>query len=118
MRPFQPLRGLRDQRGQMFAGYIVAIMVVMLLAISVIQKITAQRKATTQEYFRDQAINVAKAGFEEGTSFFRRQPGGVDLASTPYCPSNNLPVTTTAWPLWPDAAFEPGAVGGIYDTDY
>jgi hypothetical protein len=118
MRLFQPLHRLRDQRGQMFGGYIVAIIVVMLLAISVIQKITAQRKSSTDEYFREQAINVAKAGFEEGTSFFRRQPGGVDLASSPYCPSNNLPITTTAWPLWPDAAFAPGVTNGIYDTDY
>ena len=111
---------LRDERGQMFAGYTVALMVIMLLAISVIQKMTAQRKSGLREYFREQAINVARAGFEEGTSYFRRQAGGVDLADTPYCPSNNLPinVTYTAWPLWPDAAFQPGLTNGIYDTDY
>ena len=114
MRLFSPIHSLRDQRGQMFAGYIVAIMVIMLLALSVVQKITAQRKAGMREYFREQAVNVAKAGFEDGTSFFRRQPGGVNLASTSYNPSSNAPVTTSAWPLWPDAAFMPG----LMDTDY
>ena len=118
MRLFQPFHSLRDERGQMFAGYTIAIIVVMLIAVSVIQKITAQRKAGLREYFREQAINVAKAGFEEGTSYFRRQPGGVDLASTAYCPSSNAPITTTAWPLWPDAAFAPYMTNGTYDTDY
>jgi hypothetical protein len=106
---------LRDERGQMFAGYIIAILVLMLLAIAVVQRTAVVNKDAKNEYYRQQAINVAMAGFEDGVSFFRRQPDGVYLgANVAYAPSSPLRVTAGAWPLWPDSAFNPGP----NDTDY
>jgi hypothetical protein len=99
----------------MFAGYIVAILVLMALAVAVIQRTAVVNKDAKTEYYRQQAINVAMAGFEDGVSFFRRQPDGVYLAANvAYAPTSPMRVTAGAWPLWPDSAFNPG----VNDTDY
>ena len=106
---------LKNERGQMFAGYIVAILVLMALAISVVQKTALFNKDSKNDYYRQQAINVAMAGFEDGVSYFRRQPDGVYLSAYPaYAASSPQRVTYGAWPLWPDSVFLPGP----NDTDY
>lgn len=96
-----------NERGQAFAGYIIAVLVLVSLATYVMQKALWTRRSSQNEYFRAQALSVAKAGFEDTMAYFRAQPGGVYLLKLPVdCPSGqNDP--SNPWKLWPDAAFMP-----------
>lgn len=94
------------QRGQMFAGYIVAIFLLAGLIVLAANGIRRSRADSQTRIYRELALNVAKAGFEDGLSYFRRQPDGVYLAAYP----SDAPTTqnwVTPWPQWPDAAFLP-----------
>lgn len=106
-------RNRPSERGQFFAGYIVAILLIVTVASLVLRSMRQSKLTNESRIYRELALNVAQAGFEEGISYFRRQPGGVFLGAYP----NVAPTSqnwVTPWPLWPDAAFlpQPG------DTDY
>lgn len=101
------------QRGQLFAGYIVAIFLLASLVVFVANGIRRGRTDSQTRIYRELALNVAKAGFEDGLSYFRRQPDGVYLDAYPaYAPTSQDWVTP--WPQWPDAAFLPNGK----DTDH
>lgn len=95
------------------AGYIIAILVMVGTAATVLQLMTSSRKSNESRVYRELALNVARMGFEEGLSYFRRQPDGVYLSAYPAA----APTTkdwVTPWPSeWPDAAFLPQTA----DTD-
>ena len=116
MRPvmtFKPKHSLYAQdRGQMFVGYIVALMLITLVSVSVMQQVRRIRKNTDRRVYQDQAMALARQGFEEGLSFFQRQPSGVYLDSAAGKPTSQQWVTP--WPFYPDAAFLPQAA----DTDH
>jgi hypothetical protein len=102
-----------DQRGQLFAGYIVAIFLLAALIVYAANGIRRSRGDAQTRIYRELALNVARAGFEDGLSYFRRQPDGVYLDAYPaYSPTG--PDWVTPWPQWPDAAFLPGG----NDTDH
>jgi len=77
---FQPSQG---QRGQVMAGYIVAILVLVALATYVIKNMASLRTNTQRQIYRELALNVARNGFEEGLAYFRAQTDGVYLAAYP-----------------------------------
>jgi hypothetical protein len=91
----------------------VGIFIIAALVVYAANSIRQTRGDTQSRVYRELALNVAKAGFEDGLSYFRRQPDGVYLDAYPaYAPTSQDWVTP--WPHWPDAAFLPQAT----DTDH
>jgi hypothetical protein len=102
----KPIESPEQQRGQMFAGYIVAIFLLAGLIVLAANGLRRSRADSQSRIYRELALNVARSGFEDGLSYFRRQPDGVYLAAYP----NDAPTSqnwVTPWPQWPDAAFLP-----------
>lgn len=106
-------RGRPSERGQFFAGYIVAILLIITVTSLVLRSMKESKRVNEGRIYRQLAVNIAQSGFEDGLSYFRNQPGGVYLGAYPsVAPTNQSWVTP--WPLWPDAAFLPQS----QDTDY
>jgi hypothetical protein len=103
---------LANDRGQMFVGYIIALMLITLVSVSVMQQVRRMRVGTDHRIYQDEALALARQGFEEGLSYFQRQPNGVYLDQGLEKPSNQNWITP--WPIYPDAAFLPQ----VSDTDH
>ena len=101
-----------NERGQMFMGYIIAIFILAALVVTVTNSMRRYRVSSQDQVYRELALSVAKAGFDDGLSYFRRQSDGVYLnAYSAYAPTTQNWVTP--WPEYPDSAFLPQAK----DTD-
>lgn len=104
---------LANERGQVFVGYMVALLLISVVMVSVFNFVRGNRKNADARVYQALAMDVAHQGFEEAVSYFRRQPSGVYLdqaaAETPKDRS-----VVTPWPIYPDAAFLPGP----NDTDH
>jgi hypothetical protein len=96
----------------MFMGYIIAIFILAALVVTVTNSMRRNRLNSQDQIYRDLALSVAKAGFDDGLSCFRRQNDGVYLAAYPADSPTGV-AWVTPWPQWPDSAFLPQAV----DTD-
>jgi hypothetical protein len=92
--------------GQLFAGWVLGIFLITAMIIYVADAVRRSRTTTQSTVYRELALNVAKAGFEEGLSFFRTHTGGCFLTSAE-APLNQDWIVP--WPTYPDAAFEPQA---------
>jgi hypothetical protein len=103
---------LANDRGQMFVGYIIALMLITLVSISVMQQVRRLRVNTDHRIYQDEALAIARQGFEEGLSYFQRQPNGVYLDQGAEKPAGQNWITP--WPIYPDAAFLPQ----VGDTDH
>jgi len=103
---------LKDERGQIFAGYLVALMMVFVVMASVMNIVRRDRVNSDRRVYQEQALEVAREGFEEGQSYFRRQTGGVYINAGVEKPTDQYWINP--WPLYPDAAFLPQAS----DTDH
>ncbi|HTB21297.1 MAG TPA: hypothetical protein VK914_01175 [bacterium] len=90
--------------GQLFAGWVLGIFLITAMIIYVADAVRRSRSTTQSTIYRELALNVAKAGFEEGLSFFRTHPGGCYLTSAEAPLSQNWVVP---WPTYPDSAFLP-----------
>jgi len=100
-----------NEAGQLFAGWIVGIFIIAAMVIYVGDTLRRARNSTETAVYRELALNVAKAGFEQGLSFFRTHPNGCYLNSTLAPTSQNW---ITPWPAYPDGAFEPQST----DTEF
>jgi hypothetical protein len=111
--PKKPFSIVANERGQMFVGYMVALLLISVVMVSVFNFVRSNRRNADSRIYQAQAMDVAHQGFEEAVSYFRRQPSGVYLdqaaAETPKDRANITP-----WPIYPDAAFLPGP----NDTDH
>jgi len=99
------------EKGQLFAGWVVGIFIIAAMIIYVADTMRRSRNTTQSTLYRELALNVAKAGFEEGLSYFRNH------GTTCYLPALVVPVSqayVTPWPDYPDEAFLPGTS----DTDF
>jgi len=93
-----------NEAGQLFAGWIVGIFIVAAMIIYLGDEMRRERTGTESAVYRELALNVAKAGFEQGLSFFRTHPSGCFLSSTLAPVSQNY---VSPWPAYPDGAFLP-----------
>jgi hypothetical protein len=95
---------------------VVGIFVMAAMVVYVADTMRRQRTTTQSTIYRELALNVAKAGFEEGMSFFRVNSKGSYLLAYPaQCPTTQQWVSP--WPDWPDAAFLPLATNtDFYDS--
>lgn len=103
----------RREQGQIFAGWIVGIFIIAAMVVYVADTMRRSRNATQSAVYRELALNIAKAGFEDGLSFFRTHTTGCYLVGV----DSNAPTSqmmVTPWPDYPDAAFQPGPL----DTDF
>lgn len=102
-----------NDRGQMFVGYMIALLMVSAVMVSVFNFIRTSRRNSDSHIYQTQALDVARMGFEDAVSYFRRQPSGVYLdSSAAETPQGRGLITP--WPIYPDAAFLPGPG----DTDH
>jgi hypothetical protein len=97
--------------GQLFGGWIVGIFIIAAMIIYVADTLRRARNSTESAVYRELALNVAKAGFEDGLSFFRTHPSGCYLNSS-LAPTSQSWVTP--WPTYPDGAFLPQST----DTEF
>jgi hypothetical protein len=104
--PFAP----KNQRGQIFVGFLIAMLIVMGLLATVTRYIQVSRQNAERRVYQEQALMVARMGFEEGLSYFRRQTAGVYLEPSDAAPDQSWGV----WKMHPDSAFLPQAA----DTDH
>jgi hypothetical protein len=105
-----PSPRLREQ-GQLFTGWVIGIFIIATLVVYAADTMRRSRNTTESVIYRELALNVAKAGFEDGLSFFRTHSNGC------YLPASDAPTSqnwVTPWPDYPDSAFLPQAV----DTDF
>jgi hypothetical protein len=94
------------EKGQIMIGFYVGIMAVMGIMLIVATYFMNVRSSSTNRQMKDMALEVARAGFEEGLSYFQRQPSGVYLPDS-IRPSNDyVPATGTTF-SYPDDAFRP-----------
>jgi hypothetical protein len=97
-----------NQNGQVMAGWVVGLFIIAAMLVYVTDTIRRSRNGSQSIIYRELALNVAKAGFEDGMSFFRTNTIGTCLTNYPqYAPTNQATIVTP-WPQWPDAAFLPG----------
>jgi len=68
-----------NEAGQLFAGWIVGIFIVAAMIIYLGDEMRRERTGTESAVYRELALNVAKAGFEQGLSFFRTHPSGCPI---------------------------------------
>jgi hypothetical protein len=108
----RPAFFLKDEQGQIFAGYLVALMMIFVVMASVMNIVRRDRVNTDRRVYQEQALEVAREGFEEGQSYFRRQAAGVYIGSGVEKATGQFWVTP--WPIYPDAAFLPQSS----DTDH
>lgn len=101
-----------DEQGQMFVGYLIAILLVTVSMVNVMRLVRSQREQADRRVYQSMAVSLARQGFEDGLSYFRRKPGGVYLDDDGAKPLSQNWVSP--WPIYPDSAFAPG----INDTDH
>lgn len=110
-----------SESGQIMTGFYIALIVIITLTVTVMNYFSSVRQNSSRQEYKDLALMVARSGYEEGLSYFRRQPNGVftDVNKrppsqawfTPWCAAAPCP---TGSYYWPDDAFRPGPS----DTDY
>jgi hypothetical protein len=77
--PKKPFSIVANERGQMFVGYMVALLLISVVMVSVFNFVRSNRRNADSRIYQAQAMDVAHQGFEEAVSYFRRQPSGVYL---------------------------------------
>jgi hypothetical protein len=95
-----------QEQGQIMIGFYVGIMIVMGIMIIVSTYFINVRKSAASRQLKDMAIQVAYEGFQEGLSYFQRQPSGVYLPPS-ICPANDFFPATGTVESYPDDAFRP-----------
>lgn len=100
-----------QEQGQLFTGWVIGIFIIATLVVYAVDTMRRSRNTTESVIYRELALNVAKAGFEDGLSYFRTHSNGCYLSSGNAPTSQNW---VTPWPDYPDSAFLPQAV----DTDF
>ncbi|MGH7443138.1 MAG: hypothetical protein ACREKE_10750, partial [bacterium] len=101
----------KGEQGQLFSAWIMGIFIIAAMILYVTDTMRRERASTQDVIYRELALNVARAGFEQAESFFRMNPTGGYLPAE-YAPTSQAWVTP--WPVYPDAAFMPQAV----NTDF
>ena len=99
------------ERGQLFSAWILGIFVIAAMIVYVMAAMRQERLSTQDIIYRELAMNVARAGFEQAESYFRTHSSGCYLTGAE-APTSQAWVTP--WPAYPDEAFEPQST----DTDF
>jgi hypothetical protein len=108
----KPRQSHNSQRGQIMMGFYIAVIAMMSIGMIVMIYVTNSRNTSAHRQYKDLALEVAKAGFEDALNYYQSQPNGVFLSpsSAPPDQFNHCSTCTAAqylWPDWPDDAFRP-----------
>lgn len=96
------------------AGYYIMLMTLLVAMVALGNYMITVRTNSSNREFKELALYMARTGFEDASSFFRKNASGMYIRYYATGASSQIYLTYTAYPDCPDWAFAPGSG----DTDY